>query len=131
MKNLTATFNALSDRNRLRMAAALMQYDELCACQLVELIQVKGATASKHMGVLINSGLVTRRKQGKWVYYSLNRQEGPMGAFLTWLETELRNDVEFAADAKQLAAITLYEPEELCRKQRGTQCCPVQEATHG
>ena len=31
MKNLTALFKALSDRNRLRIVSALLQYDELCA----------------------------------------------------------------------------------------------------
>ena len=62
MDKLTAIFKALSDRNRLRIVSALMKCDELCACQLTELIQVTGATASRHMGVLISSGLVDSRK---------------------------------------------------------------------
>lgn len=38
MKNIIAVAKALADRNRLRIVAALMQYDELCACQIIELM---------------------------------------------------------------------------------------------
>lgn len=74
MNRLTAIFKALSDRNRLRIVSALMKCDELCACQVTELIQVTGATASRHMGVLISSDLVGSRKDGRWVYYRLCRE---------------------------------------------------------
>ena len=67
-------FKALSDRNRFRVVAALLQSKELCACQIHEWLGVTGATASKHMGILVASGLVLSRKDGRWVHYRINRR---------------------------------------------------------
>lgn len=113
---------AASDRNRLRVLAALMHKEELCACQVVELLQVSGATASRHMSILHRAGLVGSRKEGRWVYYRLNRDADP--AFFQWLEMQVKNADELGADRALLAEIVACEPEELCRKQRGEECCP-------
>lgn len=122
MDNVTALFKALSDRNRLRVIAALMRYDELCACQIIELMQVTGATVSRHMGVLIASGLVDSRKEGRWVYYRMRRQVA-FTALLGWLEQQLAKDSDIARDATTLAEILACDPEEISRKQRGDTCC--------
>ncbi len=124
MDKLTALFKALSDRNRLRIVSALMKCDELCACQLTELIQVTGATASRHMGVLISSGLVDSRKNGRWVYYQLCREQTDFGVLIDWVESQLNNDPDAISDATTLTNIMACEPEDLCRKQRGEECCP-------
>ena len=124
MGKLTAIFKALSDRNRLRIVSALMKCDELCACQLTELIQVTGATASRHMGVLISSGLVDSRKDGRWVYYRLCREQPDFGVLIDWVESQLSNDPDAISDATILMDITACEPEDLCRKQSGEECCP-------
>ncbi len=124
MEKLTAIFKALSDRNRLRIVSVLMKCDELCACQLTELIQVTGATASRHMGVLISSGLVDSRKDGRWVYYRLGREQADFGVLINWVESQLSNDPDAVSDAATLKNITSCEPEDLCRKQRGDDCCP-------
>lgn len=116
-------FKALSDRNRLRIIAALMKREELCACQLTELIRVTGATASRHMGILISSGLVAGRKDGRWVYYRLSRDNCDLRVLLDWVGRQIDNDPEMAADAEKLDEITSCDPEELCRKQRGDKCC--------
>jgi ArsR family transcriptional regulator, arsenate/arsenite/antimonite-responsive transcriptional repressor len=121
MDKLTALFKALSDRNRLRIVAALLKHDELCACQLTELIQVTGATASRHMGVLISSRLVDSRKDGRWVYYRICKEQADL---IGWIELQLSNDLDIALDAKTLDEITSWEPEDLCRKQHGDECCP-------
>lgn len=122
MDKLTALFKALSDRNRLRIVAALLKHDELCACQLTELIQVTGATASRHMGVLISSGLVDSRKEGRWVYYRIRREQADGGVLVSWIKSQLSRDPDIALDAKTLDEITSCEPEDLCRKQRGDEC---------
>ena len=124
MDKLTALFKALSDRNRLRIVSALLKHDELCACQLTELVHVTGATASRHMGVLISSGLVDSRKDGRWVYYRIRREQTDFGVLIGWIESQLSHDPDIAHDAKKLDDITSCEPEDLCRKQRGDECCP-------
>ncbi|MCB1042294.1 MAG: winged helix-turn-helix transcriptional regulator [Acidobacteria bacterium] len=124
MELLTGVFKALADRNRLRMLAALMRYDELCACQLIELIQVTGATASRHMGVLIASGLVASRKEGRWVYYRLCREKAEYHSLISWIEARLKISPDAEKDAKTLTTIMAFDPEDLCRKQHGESCCP-------
>ena len=60
---------ALSDMNRLRIVAALRRYDELCACQITELLQVTGATVSRHLGQMKAVGLVEDEKRGRMIFY--------------------------------------------------------------
>jgi ArsR family transcriptional regulator, arsenate/arsenite/antimonite-responsive transcriptional repressor len=43
MNDLLSILKALSDKNRLRIFYALLTYEELCACQITELLQVAGA----------------------------------------------------------------------------------------
>ena len=124
MDKLTAIFKALSDRNRLRIVSALMKYDELCACQLTELIQVASATASRHMGVLISSNIVESRKDGRWVYYRLSKEQSDLGSLFDWIEQQLSNEPAAKLDEKELKNITARDPEDLCREQRGAKCCP-------
>ncbi|MEI8206540.1 MAG: metalloregulator ArsR/SmtB family transcription factor [Kiritimatiellales bacterium] len=98
---------ALSDRNRLRVVAALMHQEELCACHIIELLEVTGATASRHMGLLIRADLVQSRKAGRWVHYRLT-DTFPAPLF-QWLETEVQTDPDIKADRKALIKITTCE----------------------
>lgn len=75
MKNLGGTarlFKALADENRLHILE-LLQRGERCACVLLENLHLSQPTLSHHMKILCDAGLVTGRKEGKWVYYTLNR----------------------------------------------------------
>lgn len=121
MKQTVELLKALSDRNRLRVVAALMHNDELCACQVVELLHVTGATASRHMGLLLRAGLVESRKHGRWVYYRL--VESLDHNLFRWLEASLKHVVDLEADRTLLKHIVACDPEELCRQQRGVECC--------
>ena len=47
--------------------------EELCACKLVERLGLAQSTISHHMSVLRQAGLVSARKDGLWVYYTLRR----------------------------------------------------------
>lgn len=63
---------AFSDLNRLHILQHLMQ-GELCACKLLERLQITQPTLSHHMKALCEAGLVQSRKEGKWMYYTLDR----------------------------------------------------------
>ena len=124
MNHITSVFKALSDKNRLRVISALMKHDELCACQITELIQVTAATVSRHLSQLISSQLVDSRKEGRWVYYRLCRERKEFEYLFNWIETQLIDNNDASVDAKQLITIIAYDQEDLCRKQRGEKCCP-------
>ncbi len=114
---------ALSDRNRLRVVAALMTQEELCACQITELLQVTGATASRHMGLLLHAGIVQSRKEGRWIHYRLAPPADTQAIF-QWLETSFAGLEQFQADSLALEKIVKIGREDLCRMQRGEACCP-------
>jgi len=59
----------LADGNRLRVVPALMKQEELCVCQITELLRPAAATVSRHMNILQNAGLVHSRKHGRYVFY--------------------------------------------------------------
>lgn len=114
---------ALADRNRLRIVSALGRYDELCACQITELLQVTGATASRHLSVLQHVGILDSRKEGRWVYYRLTPPEGADLVF-KWVGESCDNEELFQADGQALKKIMGIGREDLCRMQRGEACCP-------
>ena len=121
---MISIFKALSDRNRLRVFGALFEYNELCACQIIELLQVTGATASRHMGILVAAGLVKSKKDGRWVYYRLNRSNENLTGMFQWLKAGFNASIDIEKDSIALKEITLVSPVDLCRKQRGEECCP-------
>jgi len=64
-------FKALADINRL-MIVDMLSCGELCACNILEQFKITQPTLSHHMKILCSCGLVNRRKEGKWMYYSLD-----------------------------------------------------------
>ena len=48
--------------------------DELCGCKLADRLGIVPSTISHHMSVLRAAGLVSARRDGKWIYYSLRRE---------------------------------------------------------
>ena len=66
-------FKALADTNRL-MIVDMLSCGELCACKILEKFNITQPTLSHHMKILCDCGLVSGRKEGKWMYYSLNEE---------------------------------------------------------
>lgn len=96
----------------------------MCACQIVELLQVTGATTSKHLSVLLQAGLIDSYKEGRWVHYQLNTENHNYGQVISWLEEQLPKTDVVEKDKFLLKEIMAAEREDLCRKQRGEKCCP-------
>ncbi|BAU28395.1 cadmium-sensing regulator CadC [Aneurinibacillus soli] len=70
--DIVKVFKALADDTRLKVAYALCQEEELCVCDVSNIIGSSTATASHHLRLLRNMGLATYRKEGKLVFYSLH-----------------------------------------------------------
>ncbi|MEZ5323319.1 MAG: metalloregulator ArsR/SmtB family transcription factor [Microthrixaceae bacterium] len=68
---LATMFKALADPARLRLLSMVASSPEreVCACDLVEPSGRSQPTVSHHMSVLVDAGLVTREKRGKWAWY--------------------------------------------------------------
>ncbi len=61
-------FKGLSEPIRLRIAILLLD-QELCVCDLMAVLKLPQSTISRHMSRMKASGLVTDRRNGKWVHY--------------------------------------------------------------
>ena len=70
-KEHAKVFKAFCDETRLRVLD-LLQSGGKCACVLLEKVDVGQSTLSHHMKILVESGVVSARKDGKWTHYSLD-----------------------------------------------------------
>ena len=64
-------FHALSDETRLRLIERL-RAGEQCVCDLTDSLETAQSRLSFHLKVLKDAGLVTDRRDGRWVYYALD-----------------------------------------------------------
>ncbi|WP_411842710.1 ArsR/SmtB family transcription factor [Salinicoccus sp. HZC-1] len=69
---VAAIFKALGDANRARIVRALSIEDELCVCDIANIMDASNASASHHLRSLSKQGVTKSRKEGKMVYYSLD-----------------------------------------------------------
>jgi DNA-binding transcriptional ArsR family regulator len=105
---------ALADENRVRILLALNGQDELCVCQLIDLLQLAPSTVSKHLFILRNARLVNSRKEGRWMYYRLNTEgaSSVVTGALEWVIRSVDEDPSIQQDHKRLSEI-LSEPAAL------------------
>jgi DNA-binding transcriptional ArsR family regulator len=72
LSSVAQLFKALADENRAKISYALCQAEELCVCDVANIIGSTVATASHHLRTLHKQGLVKYRKEGKLAFYSLD-----------------------------------------------------------
>ncbi len=83
--DLDAVFKALASEQRREILRILSDAtpdagktccapDEVCGCRLSERLGLVPSTISHHMSILRAAGLVTARRDGQWVYYTLRRE---------------------------------------------------------
>lgn len=72
---ITQLFKVLADENRAKIVFALTQEEELCVCDMANIIGSSVATASHHARTLKKTGIAKLRKEGKLAFYSLDSKE--------------------------------------------------------
>lgn len=72
-ETLAVWFHALSDETRLEILERLKD-GECCVCELTDALETGQSRLSFHLKVLKEAGLIHDRPEGRWVYYSLNRE---------------------------------------------------------
>jgi len=98
--DLTPLFAALADRTRLRLLN-LMKGREVCVCYFVEILRQSQPKISRHLAYLRRAGIVSARREGKWMHYSIEHPADP-GA-LAILEATLAS---FKADREMQTDLT-------------------------
>jgi ArsR family transcriptional regulator len=66
-------FHALSDETRLEIVR-LLSHRERCVCELQDVLDAAQSRLSFHLKTLKDAGLVSDRREGRWIYYALNRE---------------------------------------------------------
>lgn len=75
MEHLTNFFKLLSDPTRLRIIILLLE-NELCVCQLMGAMGMSQPRVSRQLALLKSAGLVKDRREGKWIYYRVKKDDG-------------------------------------------------------
>ena len=65
-------FHALSDETRVQIVE-MLSHGERCVCDLMSSLDAAQSRLSFHLKTLKDAGLVTDRREGRWMYYTLNR----------------------------------------------------------
>jgi ArsR family transcriptional regulator len=81
-------FHALSDETRLRILERL-RGGERCVCEMTDALDAAQSRLSFHLKVLKEAGLVTDRREGRWMYYTVEREAlAEAGELMGWLASE-------------------------------------------
>jgi ArsR family transcriptional regulator, arsenate/arsenite/antimonite-responsive transcriptional repressor len=100
--DLPRLFAALADRTRLRLLN-LMNGREVCVCYFVEILKQSQPKISRHLAYLRSAGIVSARREGKWMHYSIERPtDAGAAAILNAALTSFATDREMQSDLSRL-----------------------------
>jgi ArsR family transcriptional regulator len=100
--DLARLFAALADPTRLRLLN-LMHDREVCVCYFVEILKQSQPKISRHLAYLRNAGIVSARREGKWMHYSIvHPVDAQTSAILEVTLTSFKSDRAMQSDLANL-----------------------------
>ena len=104
MRKVVKIFKALSDSNRIRILK-MLEEKPMCVCDIKDVLGLANSTVSKHLSLLRDAEFISDEKDGKWVYYSLNKMnyEKYINQILPLIKTWLNDDGTVRSDKKKAA----------------------------
>ena len=112
LADTTQVHKAIAHPARLRILA-MLRGGELCVCQLTAVLELAPSTVSAHLADLRRAGLVTERKEGRWVHYEL-AQTLEAGRLREVLWLQLRGDKQVSNDEAAVQRLRAIAVDELC-----------------
>ncbi|MVO98294.1 ArsR/SmtB family transcription factor [Paenibacillus lutrae] len=73
IRDISQILKLLGDKTRL-ITMKLLEHQECCVCELVEIINTSQPAISQHLRKLKDAGLVKEERRGQWIFYSTNRE---------------------------------------------------------
>jgi ArsR family transcriptional regulator len=105
MDGFIAALKAISDESRLRILNLLLGRGELCVCDIEAILGATQTKVSRHLAYLRRSGLVSARRSGLWILYSIPPSpDGPRKDVLSFLTRILDTNDIARRDLKRLDA---------------------------
>lgn len=111
MKNHVQLFKTLADETRLRILMLLYAEGELCVCDIIAALLLPQSTVSRHLATLKKSATLLDRREGLWIYYSINRSHLLMEEMESFLRKSLQESLASANDRQRLKN---YSKDHLC-----------------
>ena len=113
MNDFIKVMKALSDKNRVKIVK-MLQYRELCVCEIQNALGVSQPTVSKHLKVLEQADIVRSRKDGQWTNYFLSggRKNKYVSAILGNVRHWINEDPEITELVERLPEI---RRENICK----------------
>ncbi len=87
-RDYATTLKTLKEETRLKIID-MLSCGEMCACDILEKLNISQSTLSYHMNLLNKSELVNARKEGSWMRYTLNETTfNDLKSFIETMTTE-------------------------------------------
>lgn len=110
MKSTLRILKLLSDETRLRILMILTKR-ELCVCQIMAILGISQPLVSRNLALLDDAGLLSERKEGKLVFYSIRKDLSPfVKRLIRSIREELKDDETLKFDSETL--LDCYEYQE-------------------
>jgi len=117
MYQLIKVLKSLADETRLRILKILRERDELCVCEIMQALDISQTRASRNLSILKDAGFVKDRREGLWIYYSINKKKvneyhQPLNVLI---DEWLKNDAAILRDKKRLKKAVRLSQKGKCK----------------
>jgi ArsR family transcriptional regulator len=115
MNEHIVVLKTLADPTRLKLLKLILA-EELCVCEVQELLQISQPAVSQHIAKLKTAGLVTERRAGMWTYYrgDSERLQKALAGFADFLQADLTTIPEMTEEVRRRS--TLNRVDLCCDK---------------
>lgn len=114
MKLFVKVMKALSDPSRVKIIK-MLQRRSMCVCEMQAALEIAQPTVSKHLKLLEDAGLVSFKKDGLWVNYSL--ADGGSSPYVAALLGSIRHWLEDDPQvADLLERLPTFRRDEICKR---------------
>jgi ArsR family transcriptional regulator, arsenate/arsenite/antimonite-responsive transcriptional repressor len=114
MKSFVKVMKALSDPGRVKIMK-MLQRKVMCVCEIQAALGIAQSTASKHLKILEDAGLINYRKDGLWVNYAL--ADGSQSPYAANIIGNLKHWLEDDPEMKRLCdRLPFINRENICGK---------------
>ncbi len=95
LEDLRLVYYALADEIRLKILKLLIDNKELCVCELQPILNISQPNLSFHLRILRDANLVNVKKEGKWKYYSINKENEILKVNLPFIQSlEIKEKIQ-------------------------------------
>jgi len=107
MNQLTDLYKTLSDETRMRIINLIYQQD-LCVCELVEILELSQPKISKHIAKFRQIGLVETERNEQFIYYKFNHNNTAYENIIKNMIEEIGKTELYKHDVERLHTIETF-----------------------